>query len=665
MAAPRVRAPAAGNELGEIMADQIGGALRIEIKERLSRVFDGTSFSGIGQYECLSGTVHGQLDPAHPLNTVIVNLDKAPRNANGLVSYRSDFALMKPIDPRRGNGWLLYDVPNRGNKVALTRLNRGADGNRPTTAAHAGDGFLMRHGFSVLWSAWQTGVPSGGDRLDAVFPIAIGPDGPITGTSREEFIAEGFGPGEAFIKEISDTVFVGTLSYPAADLSPAKASLTVRQREKEQRTTPEGLSWRYLDARHVEITRAPGYDRAAIYEFIYPARDPAVMGIGFAAIRDLVAFLRHDRSADNPLRESVRHTLGFGISQSGRVLRDLVHLGFNQDLNGSRVFDAIFPVVSGSRRTFINFAFAQPGRYSRQHEDHAFLDDQFPFSYPTLADPIGGKTDGIMRRAGETGVRLKIMHLDADSDMWAARASLVATDTTGGDVAMPDDVRLYLASSTQHAMHKPAAKQVTQLPGNPLGYSFWMRALLIALTEWVEKGTLPPASRFPSRSDGTLVTREEAERCFPRIQGVDFPDVLNELHLRDHSVEPPVDGPEYPVFVSAVDEDGNSRGGLRHPLLTVPRGTHTGWAVRGPGYAPGDLFTVQGSFLPFAATEAERARSGDPRRSLAERYGSHAVWAGKVIAATEQLVTDRLLLREDADRLIAAARESEDVFDVL
>ncbi len=643
------------------MTAQPGSVVRIEVAERLSPVFDGRSFGSVGTYECLNGTVRGELDPTHPLNASIVNLDKAPRNAAGRVEYRSDFTLMTPTSLAKGNGWLLYDVVNRGNKVALTRLNRGADGNRPTTAAHAGDGFLMRQGFSLIWSAWQTGVPDDDTgRLDAHFPTVS-----ATGINRDEFIAEGFGPGDAFIRETSETNFIATLSYPAADLVTGKASLTVRQREKDKRVTPPGMSWRYVDDSHIEIIRAPGFDRGAIYEFIYPARDPAVMGIGFAAIRDLVSYFRNDTSQSNPLRGTVRHTAGFGISQSGRVLRDLVHLGFNQDLQGNKVFDAIFPVVSGSRRTFINFAFAQPGRYSRQHEDHAFLDDQFPFTYPTLTDPLSGKTDGIMRRAAETGVRPKVVHLDADADMWAARASLVATDPAGKDVAMPDDVRIFLASSTQHAVHKPAAKHASQLPGNPLGYCAWMRALLIALTEWVEKGTPPPASCFPSRTEGSLVTRGAAEHAFPGIPGVNFPDVLNELHLRDHSVEPPVDGAEYPVFVNALDEDGNSRGGLRHPLLAAPLGTHTGWAVRVPGYAEGDLFTVQGSYIPFAATEAERLKAGDPRRSIEARYPSHAAWAGKVIAAAERLVTERLLLREDADRFIAAARESRDVMDIL
>jgi len=649
------------------MAAGKAGTTRMVITERLTPVFGGREFGSVGAYECVSGTVHGTLDPAHPLNAGIVNLDKAPRNADGLVEYESEFSLIKPIDLRRASGWLMYDVVNRGNKIALVRLNRGADGNRPTTAAHAGDGFLMRQGVSLIWSAWQTGVPAGLDRLNARFPIATQPDGtPIIKTNRDEFIPEGLGgPGDAFIQETSAGRFVGTLSYPAADLDPSKASLTVRQREQDKRAIPPDLTWRYVDANQIEVTRPAGYDRGSIYEFIYPARDPAVMGIGFAAIRDLVAFLRHDTSAENPLAGSVRHAGGFGISQSGRVLRDFVHLGFNQDLSGRPVFDGVMPVVSGSRRTFINHAFAQPGRYSRQHEDHAFLDDQFPFTYPTLTDPISGKTDGILRRANAAGVCPKVIHIDMDSDMWVGRASLVATDTTGADVAMPDNVRLYLGTGIQHGVYKPATLQVTQLPGNPLGYSSWMRALWMALTAWVEHGIVPPASRFPSRSAGTLVTREEAEEGFPRLDGVDFPQVLNALHLRDHSVEPPVDGPAYPVLVSAVDADGNGLGGLRHPLLSAPVATHTGWAVRIPGYAAGDLFTVQGSFSPFPATEADRARTGDPRPSVEARYGSREAWVAKVVDAAESLVAGRLLLREDADRLLQALQTGGDVFEVL
>jgi len=649
------------------MAMRPGSILRLEITEHISPVFGGATFGDVGAYECLTGTVHGALDPAFPNNSSIVNLAKAPRNADGMVEYESEFSILKPIDSAKGNGWLMYDVPNRGNKVALTRLNLGAEGNRPVTPEHAGTGFLMRHGFSVVWSAWQTGVPEGQDRLNARFPIPTNPDGPITGINRDEFIPEETGgPGDAFIHVLDESRFLATLSYPVADMDPAKATLTVRQREKDPRATPPGLSWRYTDDRHIEIVRPEGtdFDKGSIYEFIYPARDPVVMGIGFAAIRELMAFLRKP-GQDNPLGGSIRHTVGFGISQSGRVLRDFVHLGFNRDGEGRQIFDAIMPVVGGGRRTHINYAFAQPGRYSRQHEDHSYLDDQFPFSYPVTHDPLSGSSNGILRRAAAGRVAPKIIHLDTDSDLWVGRASLVATDHLGDDIAMPNNVRLYMASGIQHAVHKPPMKSVTEWPGNPLGYSSFMRALLIALTEWVEKGIAPPASQFPSRAQGTLVTREQAEAAFPKIPGVTFPDVLNELTCRDHSVEPPKEGQPYAVRVAAVDTDGNSKGGLRHPLLTAPLGTHTGWAVRIPGYAAGDLFTIQGSYIPFAETEAEREKTGDPRLSFEERYGSHAAWAERVIAATEALVVDRLLLREDADRLIAAVTDSRDVLPIL
>ena len=655
-------------------------ALRMAITERLAPVFSGTAFGAVGEYECLSGTVYGALDPAHRLNAGIVNLDKAPRNAQGWVEYASEFSLLKPLDLARGNGMLIYDVPNRGNKVILTRVNRGAEGNRPTSAAHAGDGFLMRQGFSIVWSAWQTEVPAGNERLNAQFPIATDNGAPITKIIRDEFIAEGAGgPGDLFIQEISEHVFIATLSYAAADLDPAKASLTIRGRERDARATPTGLTWRYVDARHIEMTRPTGtdgggaYDRGAIYEFIYPARDPAVMGIGFAAIRDLTAFLRHgivdSAGTPNPLamsgRTSIRHALGFGISQSGRVLRDFVHLGFNEDTAERPVFDGIFAIVSGSRRTFINQAFAQPGRYSRQHEDHSYLDDQFPFTYQTLTDPISGQTDGILQRVADKNLSPKILHLDADSDLWAARASLVVTDTRGNDIALPDNVRAYLVASVQHGVHRPPVKPATQLPGNPLGYAWNMRALLLALAQWVADGTLPPPSRFPSRAAGTLLTLAAATAQFPKIPGMAFPDVLNALHLRDHSVEPPRDGAEYPVFVCATDADGNSLDGIRHPLLSAPIATHTGWALRAPGYAAGDLFSVQGSILPFAATAADAARKGDPRPSLAERYPTHEHWLAALRRAAAILIADRHLLREDADRLIAAAQKSFDVLEIL
>ena len=638
------------------------GVRRIEVIEREAPVFGGTEFGTVGTYERLHGTVFGELDPTHRLNTGIVNLDRAARNAHGNVEYQSDFRILKPLDLDRGNGCLVYDVPNRGNQPIMPRLNGAPDGGHPQ---HAGNGFLMRRGFTVVWSGWQGDVPPGADRLTARLPTIPG----LTGMVREEFIAEATGLlGDSKIQELSEEGFVGTLVYPVAD--PAGATLTVREREADPRVTPPGLAWRLVDDLHVEITRptASGFDRGAIFEFIYRARDPIVMGIGFAAIRDIVSFLRH-ATKDNPLapheRPRIRHALGFGISQSGRVLRDLVYLGFNQDLAGRRVFDGILPVVAGSRRTCVNWQFAQAGRYSRQHEDHSYGDDQFPFSYPTLSDPISGRTDGILQRARDAGVCPKVLHLDTESDFWQARSSLVVTDTSGADVAMPDEARVYTMSGVPHAAFRPLAKPVMQLPGNRLGYGAFMRALLVALVEWVEYGIVPPDSRFPTRAAGTLVPLEEARGTFPTLPGVNFPTVLNELRLRDHSVEPPTESTPYPVFVQSTDADGNALGGIRHPLLAAPLATHAGWSLRANGYAEGELFTIQGSMIPFAETEAERRAAGDPRPSLETRYASRDAWAARLAEAVDRLVAERLLLAEDGDRLVTAARESWDVCQAL
>jgi len=259
----------------------------------------------------------------------------------------------------------------------------------------------------------------------------------------------------------------------------------------------------------------------------------------------------------------------------------------------------------------------------------------------------------------------KVLHLDTESDFWQARSSLVTTDPSGADIAMPEEARIYTASGAPHAPFRPLTKPVMQLPGNPLGYGAFMRALLVALFEWVEHGTVPPDSRFPSRAAGTLVPLDEAHRAFPRVPGINFPDVLNELRLRDHAVEPPRESTTYPVFVQPTNADGNALGGVRHPLLAAPLATHVGWSLRASGYAEGDLFTIQGSMIPFTQSEAQRLQAGDPRPSLESRYSSRDVWAVQLTEAVDRLVADRLLLAEDGDRLTAAARESWDVYHEL
>jgi len=627
-----------------------------------SPALEGEKFSTVGRYELLKGRAFCQLDPGHALNRRIVHLAHAPRNHAGMVEYDFDFAVLRPADPDRANGWLFYELPNRGNKLAVGRINGVVAANEIARRQDAGDGLLMRSGFTIVWSAWQGDVSSGAGRMLARLPIARLDSGPLTGRSRDEFILEP-NPISDAITKLPGNRFMARLSYPAATLDAGDAVLTVRQRERDERSRPADLAWQFRDPAHIEVACPAGFDEGALYEFTYTARDPIVMGIGLAAVRDFVSFLRHepaDREGNsNPLgqgRAALRHTLGFGASQSGRVLRDFLYEGFNIDSRGRRVFDAVLPVVTGARGSFVNAPFAQPGRFSRQHEDHSYAGDQFPFSYACSHDRLSGRTDGLLERAVESASVPKIMHLEVETELWAGRSSLLVTDTQGRDLELPADVRLYMASGIPHATNAPPPG-LTRYAHNALPYAYPLRAVLIALTEWVEHGTTPPDSVFPSRARGTLVEAEAARRQFPAIPGVEYPLVFNALRLKDHSVEPPEEGAAYPVYLASTDRDGNSLGGIRHPLLEAPIATLTGWMTRAPGYAEGELYTIVGALFSFPVSAEERQRTGDSRPSLQERYGSPEAWSAAIEAAAARLVGQRLLLAEDAASLVKAAKK--------
>lgn len=640
--------------------------LRIEI-DQVGPAFGGISFADVGPYERLVGRASGALDPADPLNAGIVNLDRARRNRSGLVEYECDIDLLKPVDLSRGNGAMLYDVLNRGNKVALHSFNdapRDSENplamtvNDPSSPADAGNGFLMRQGFTVLWSGWQGAGVMGGDGLmSARLPVATDGDAPIVGTSREEFIFEH-----------RNSPVVAPLSYPTVSHDQADCELTVRQHERDQRTVIAPDAWRFVSDTRIEIDRPEGFDASAIYEFIYSARDPIVMGMGLAAVRDVVSFMRHATAAEggvpNPLAiggaPGIERVLAFGMSQAGRFLRDFVYQGFNQDLTGRKVFDGILVSMAGSRKTFVNYPFAQPGRFSRQHEDRLFPHDQFPFSYATTTDPVSGRTDGILARCSATGTCPKIIQTESSSDFFHGRASLLVTNGKGAEIPVPESVRLYHFASTQHggggatanyARHFPFTKYML----NPADFPGVHRALLVALDRWVGEGESPPSSRFPTA--GELVSAHAESYGFPAIPGVHYPGLVNALCELDYSSQPPrpIPGHDYTVLVPAIDADGNERAGIRVPEVAVPRGTHTGWAPRQKGYAEGELIAL-GAYFPFAANRDERLASGDPRPSLEERYPSAEDYVRLVAEAARALCEQGLLLAEDVDRIVADAR---------
>jgi hypothetical protein len=452
-----------------------------------------------------------------------------------------------------------------------------------------------------------------------------------------------------------------TLTWPAAD--PANLNVTVRAAWADARQTPSGLSAKLIDPVTVEITRPDGFDAGALYEVTYTARDPAVLGIGFAAIRDVTSFLRHDTTRANPLlsglHPSVSRAIGFGVSQSGRFLRDFLYLGFNEDEHGRPVFDGLMPHVAGTRRMATNVRFGLPGRNPRSPQDPAWQADLFPFTYATLTDPISGRTDGLLRRCTLSATCPKVMQTDSEIEWWSSHASLLVTDLAGNHIELPDNVRAYMiagtphfAEATDHMQHDNKALALAQ---NPMHAGAPMRALLTDLNDWITDGTLPPSSRVPMRSQGTLV---EAAGAVPtNIPGLPYKGMHMPAQFSDQSVLPPKLIGEYPVLVPKADADGISIAGVHMPAIAVPRATYTGWNPRAEGYGPTALYPLQGAVIPFAPTEAARKLAHDPRLSIAERYGSDDAYVDAVRKAATRSVAERLLLPDDAERSVEAARK--------
>ena len=655
-----------GRTLGIILCCLHGASaeaelVRLELIAIESPTFDGKEFGSVGRYEKLTARAFLEVDPEDPRNAIIADLDLAPRNSAGRVEFVADVMILKPVALKRGNNRLLYGVVNRGRKLTLGLLNDAPRDNNPTTADDAGNGFLMREGYTLVWSGWQANIPAGEDRMRLEVPTVSG----ITGTNQDEFIFE---------HNANSTI--ATLSYPAANLDPAHSRLTVRQYADDPPVTPSDLSFKYLEVEsaneppsvtRIQIQRPEGFDGGAIYEFTYPARDPAVMGLAFAATRDIVSFLRREIADvdgnQNPLTSNdaptVAHAYSLGISQSGRFLRDFVYQGFNEDEGGQLVFDGVIPHVAGSRKTFTNARWAQPGRYSRQHETRLTPGDQFPFTYGLLTDVLTGETDGVLGQCLKTETCPKVIHTDTSTELWQARASLIVTDTAGADIDLPPNVRAYLLGGAPHSGTTDGTPRPTptcQHLRNPIHVGATLRALLHALDRWQSNGIEPPSSHYPSHTAGSFVLPGPDHINFPAIPGVSFTGRHNDLRVTDYSTHPPRQGAAYPVYVSKIDADGNDTAGIRLPVVQVPQGTYLGWNHRREGHAAGALCSTTGSYLPFSKTRAARDVTGDPRLSLEERYPDLEGYTSRIQTAVTELLDAGFLLEEDAIRMVAQLR---------
>jgi Alpha/beta hydrolase domain len=641
----------------------------------------GIPFGTTGPYEKLVGTAYLELDPADPHNAIIQDVTLAPRNAQGIVEYATDVYVLKPLDMRRGNGVLLYDVLNRGNKPALG-FNAGAPlGNDPDGA---GDGFLQRKGYTIVWSGWQADVLPGGDRLTMRVPVARHPDGStITGTVRAELIVN----AATNTLNLSSGSFTGLThsSYETASADNATATLTQRRREADARTPVPNGDWAFADCTNTpfpgtastsRICLRNGFQPDFIYELLYTAKNPLVLGLGFSATRDVVSFFRNapadDQGTSNPLAGNVRATLMYGASQSGRFMRTFLDLGFNQDSTGRIVFDGMMPHIATGRIP-LNVRFGQPGRAYGQHEDHLYPGFESPLTWGPVSDPLARRTAFLLARCRQQGSCPKIMQTVTDTEYWQGRMSLNTADALGQrDIPIPSNVRIYFFASTQHAPAVAPARGICQQLSNPNPSRETARALLVALERWVRRGAEPPASRYPTLREGTLVLPNQGRVGWPNIPGVKYTGSPNGLTLLSFGpqfsyrtdsgivLEPPaaVSGRDYVVLVPNVDGDGNEIAGVRSTMIQAPLGTHTGWNLRRAGFSEDELCGLTGSYIPFAKSKAERMVKGDPRPSLEERYGTHDRYVEAVRGAAGRLVTQGFLLPEDAARVIREARDS-------
>jgi hypothetical protein len=632
-----------------------------------SPTFGGKSFGAVGQYERISGQIVGEVDPADPLNAIIVDIGLAPKNPNGTVSYSTDFQILRPIDRTKGNKRLLYEITNRGRTNALETLNDSKTGNDPTTSGEAGNGFLMRNGYVLLETGWDFSAPRNGKLFTATVPVAKNPDGSaITGPNTEEFVID---------KEM--TAAARRLTYPAASADKSKASLTVRRNYADAPIPVPASGWDYVDAKlnAVKLTSGdfggPGsFGSTALYEFTYVAKDPVVASLGLTAIRDVATYLRNaetdDKGTPNPLAGDVSYIYSFCSSQPCRTMHDYVQLGFNQPERAAGAvppaFDGILNWKAGGSGLFINYRFSQPVRTHRQHIARWTPEYQFPFADQMLTDTVTGKTDSRLRRCEATATCPKTFEANSSNEYWAKAASMMQTDSLGHDLGGVANVRYYLLSSLPHGGGNGPG--ICAQPRNPLRPNAALRALLVDLDAWVAAGTAPPADRMPRVADGTLAPPLPQEASgFPRIPGVVYNGVHHTGDLWDFgpdfdkgfvSVLPPrLVGMPYPVFVPKADADGNDIGGVRLPDVAVPVATYTGWALRAEGL---DGCDAAGQKISFAKTRAERLAAGDPRPSLEERYADHGAYVSAVTRAAQALRAERFLLDEDVAAATAAAQ---------
>jgi hypothetical protein len=643
---------------------------RIQILNR-TIAFGGYSFAGVGQYEVITGIATGEVNPTNPQNSLITDIQLAPKNANGNVEYQHNFYILKPLDLNKGNRKMMYEPPNRGGKTYQTLNNTPTGGNDPaalTDPAVLKDSFLWTRGYTTVWSGWEHNLGAlTGFTATASFPVARNPGNvTITGPSYEYIVT-----GNATF----------TLQYAAASATQGApdAVLTHRVHLNDTPQVVPNTGWAYTDGNRTAIKLTTGnFVNNDIYEFSYIAKDPIVNGLGLAAIRDFNSFLRFstqdDLGTSNPIFGYVDRIYTETSSQPGRTLNDFVHLGFNEDENHKKVFDGMMQWIAAGDGLNMNYRWSQTKRTNRNRQELLYLEGLYPFANVPTFDPISNTSDWRYKKCEETNTCPLAMEFYSANEYWVKAGSLMSTDPTGTE-DLPDHpmARLYLLSSKQHGgAGNPASRGSCQQFLNPLDSAPVQRAMWIDLDEWSTRGVRPPNSQVPKLRDGTLVPPlPQSAVGFPSIPGVTYTGLKTTRYRLNYgpnfyqtfipTINPPVitppyednpaNGPIYPSFVPKTDSDGNDIAGIRLPELVVPLATYTGWGLRSGVWA-NDGCEASGQYIPFAATMAARVAAGDPRPSVQERYPSWGLYRTQVIKAVDDLVRNRFLICDDTQDIV-------------
>ncbi len=654
---------------------------RIEVLSR-SVLAGGKAFGAAGPYEKITGRLHYAVDPDNPANARIVDVGLAPHDAAGRVRFSGDFILIKPTDAGRGNGRLLYGVNNRGNLILLAVFNDAPWNNAPESAADLGNGFLLEQGYTLLWSAWNWDVLPGGGRLQIDLPVATEDGKTITGPVAAEITVD-------HAADVRPVAWGGSRGYAPADPEEPGARLTVRAAPEDERQDVPRHRWRFVEracapSAPVSIALEGGFRPGMLYELVYTAKAPRIVGLGLAAIRDALSFFRY-AAADatgtpNPLavdrgkgpEPAPKAAIIYGFSQSGRVIQHMVMEALYMDEAGRSAFDAALIHGAGAGKGAFNHRFAQTTRHPSHEEDHLYAADVFPFTTTAQRDPVTGAAGSVLDRARKAGAVPLLFYLSSATEYWTRAASLLHTDVTGRrDLGLDPRARLYFIAGAQHSAAAGGGRGIFENCANPLDYRPLARALLVALDRWAADGRAPPASIHPRLEDGTLGPVPGYRRRFPALPGLRLPtgnlrpprlDLGPRFAARGiQDVVPARRGRPFVTLVPLPDTDGQDRGGVRLPAVAVPLGTYVGWNLRRRDFgAAARLGRWQGSIVAFPATEAERRASGDPRASIAARYGSRARFVESTRAAATALERRRLLLPEDVAAIVARAGRTYD-----